>query len=106
MNSNIICLASSDGPSVAAEASALPVSDKPVTLSFNKVGISLKSAGTQRFILSCLLRTPLTVRSAAGPGPSQAALLLSSNDDDEADSKGSDSHATSAEDLKGKYLVP
>lgn len=44
-HSDSVHLATMDKSSVTAEASALPVSDKPLTLSFSKVGSSGKTAG-------------------------------------------------------------
>ncbi|EJD02080.1 uncharacterized protein FOMMEDRAFT_168630 [Fomitiporia mediterranea MF3/22] len=76
--------ASADGPSQPTEASTLPVSNKPVTLSFNKVGTSVKTANT------------------SGGVSSQAAVLLASHDEDEAANNEPDNKSTSAEDELAK----
>ncbi|KAH8108485.1 hypothetical protein DFH11DRAFT_1633133 [Phellopilus nigrolimitatus] len=73
-------------PAVLAEASVLPVSDKPVTLNFNKIGSSAKA-------------TPGSTASI----PSQAAFLFSANDDnDMKDDVSGDNNGGEMEDVKAK----
>ncbi|KAL5532946.1 hypothetical protein ACEPAF_4720 [Sanghuangporus sanghuang] len=73
--------ASTEGSSITTKASALPISDKPVTLSF-KVGPASKTA--------------------ASAVPSQAALLLASNDEEATDTNGHNTYAEHPEDIKSK----
>ena len=73
-----------------AEASALPVSDKPVTLSFNKGGLALNKSkadgsGTLFSHRSWILHLTLCPAAKAGGLPSTSLAMGDDDAEDEAD---------------------
>jgi hypothetical protein len=85
------------------EASILPVSDKPVTLSFNKVGLSLNKPKTESIgMFSAVMILSTIPTSAEGKLAAAAGLAL---DDEEDDDEEADPQVKAGVDAKGLFYL-